>query len=406
MKSDLAEKGMLVTVFWLPLVNAVMYVALIISFFSSLKKEKKFTDRNNLDYAVIIFIFIVFLSVLVSVNKLLSIYGFVAFCAYPIAYFIFAKNLNEANLLKITRLITFSLVIVLIVAAAQLVIPVSFLYKNKEFFNLLGWDINVSVWRGARFVSTLGNPNILGSYLILVLPILMCLFLQKQSLKTGLIFTAGVICLLLTYSRSAWIGFIAGFFVLFVILKKRLLILFVLLFLIPFSVVPRLGNRFKSIVSSDTAYGIFGRTAVWQTSLNIIKKYPLLGAGVNTFYYIYPKFQPEGSIDRFPHAHNILLHLGAEIGLIGAAAFCVLMFLFFKFSLKIYSRLSEFNDGCNLRWIVPGIVSSVVGFVVQNLGDCTFVRGQMGVLFWAMMGMVRGLSNLQKIFPSQKELRI
>jgi len=234
----------------------------------------------------------------------------------------------------------------------------------------------------------------------------MCLFLQKQSLKTGLIFTAGVICLLLTYSRSAWIGFIAGFFVLFVILKKRLLILFVLLFLIPFSVVPRLGNRFKSIVSSDTAYGIFGRTAVWQTSLNIIKKYPLLGAGVNTFYYIYPKFQPEGSIDRFPHAHNILLHLGAEIGLIGAAAFCVLMFLFFKFSLKIYSRLSEFNDGCNLRWIVPGIVSSVVGFVVQNLGDCTFVRGQMGVLFWAMMGMVRGLSNLQKIFPSQKELRI
>ena len=92
MKNKIAEKGLFITIFWLPLINIVMYVGLLISFLSSLTELKFRGEKSALDWAIIIFTAVVFVSVLTSVNKILSMYGFIAFCAYPIAYFVFAKK--------------------------------------------------------------------------------------------------------------------------------------------------------------------------------------------------------------------------------------------------------------------------------------------------------------------------
>ena len=394
MKNDLTEKGMLVTVFWFPIVNVIMYIGLLISFFGSLKKTDLAVKKTVLDYTVIIFTAVIFISMLVSVDKVLSIYGFMAFCAYPIAYFIFSKNLTEENLSKIISLFIFSAAIVVMVAGIQFLIPGLFLYRNRGFFGLLGWDTGLPVWKGARLVSTLGNSNVFGSYLVLILPFLFCLFLRKPSFKIGAISIAGVICLFFTYSRAAWIGFFVAMLAIFILSKKRFLVLICLLFLLPFTVIPGLGDRFKSIANLSYVSGAFGRFSVWQTSLDIIRKYPLFGIGVNTFYKIYPVFRPGGSADGFAHAHNIFLQLGAETGFLGLSTFCLLLFLFFRSSWKTYKKSVLLMDVYGFQWIILGIIGSTAGFIIQNLGDCTLIRGQLGVFFFSLMGIIKGLENL------------
>lgn len=74
----------------------------------------------------------------------------------------------------------------------------------------LGWSESTK----ERIFSTLGQPNFLASYLLLVLPISGYLFweFKNKFLKIffGLIFLMQLFCIIFTYSRAAEIGLIAG----------------------------------------------------------------------------------------------------------------------------------------------------------------------------------------------------
>jgi len=397
MKTKIAEKGLFITIFWLPLINIVMYIGLLISFFSSLKKIKLSEKKNALDWAIIIFTAVVFVSTLTSVNKLLSIYGFIAFCAYPIAYFVFAKNINRENLSKILDLIVLSFLVVVVIGALQtmIIIPHSFinLSANKKIFDLLGWDIDISAWRGARIVSTLGNPNVLGTYLVFVLPVLAGIFLQKPSLKKAIIFTLGVLLLFFTYSRSAWIGFFAGILAISIFSGKKLPVFLIILLLASSLFIPTVRHRLQSGLSSHSGSGYSSRTDIWKTSLDIIRTYPVLGTGINTFYQVYPDFRKVPSED-FSHAHNMILQVGCETGFLGMASFIVFIGLFLVLALKVCKKFALEKNTVSDSWMIIGIISATVGFIAQNSFDYFLSRGQIGVLFFAMMGIVRGLDNL------------
>lgn len=388
---NLVDNGLYTTIFWLPFINIITYIGMLVSFFSSPGKSKLLTKKNRLDYTIMLFVVMIFLSVLTSMNKMLSIYGFIAFIAYPIAYFIFANNLSEENLSKILKLIMISSSIVIIFGVVQPLLPNSILYRNDALF------INLQTWEGKGMAtSTLGHPNALAGYLVLILPLIACFFIQKPSLKMGIIFILGLACLILTSSRAAWIGFGVGFLVLLITKKKKILLLMLLVFLIPFFTLPALNIHLKSVLDAST-YG--ERLTAWRTSLNIVRHYPLTGTGINTFYELYPRFRlPEsGTMERICHAHNVFLHLGAETGLLGTGAFCVLLILFFNMSWKVYRTASAIPDGNSHQWIVLGLMAGAAGFIVHNLGDYLFSHSQIGILFWIMMGIMRGLERIQTI---------
>ena len=52
----------------------------------------------------------------------------------------------------------------------------------------------------------MGNPNFLGSYLVLLIPIAMHLFIVKSKKYASAIFCALLYCLLCTMTRGAWLG--------------------------------------------------------------------------------------------------------------------------------------------------------------------------------------------------------
>lgn len=76
-----------------------------------------------------------------------------------------------------------------------------------------------------RIQSTLSGPNQLGAYLLIVLPIFFYLLLQVQNIWARIslssIIIAGVILLILTWSRSAWIGAIAEATAFFILRSRK-----------------------------------------------------------------------------------------------------------------------------------------------------------------------------------------
>ena len=145
-----------------------------------------------------------------------------------------------------------------------------------------------------RVVSTFENPNVLGEYLLLLIPLGVSLFLTVRGgfSKVGhLAITAAMcVCMIYTYSRGNWIGliFAAVLFVLFY--DTRFVWLGVIAILLaPAMLSATVISRFTSIgdtKDTSTSYRVY----VWLGTLAMLKDYWLcgIGPGGDAFNMMYP----------------------------------------------------------------------------------------------------------------------
>ena len=134
---------------------------------------------------------------------------------------------------------------------------------------------------------------------------------------------------LMTFSRGGFISFCLAFIVVgaFATYRERLPKLFaaaicmvmVVFFIAVFSLSDmRALERADELVADVFDPTADARTIVTSDTLDIFKDYPLLGAGLGTFQYLYPIYQDERVRDgRFLHAHNDWVQYISETGLVG-----------------------------------------------------------------------------------------
>lgn len=122
----------------------------------------------------------------------------------------------------------------------------------------------------------------------------------------------GGLALLLSKTRSAWIGVVCGLGVLAAIRRPRLLLflpgvlgLFVLVS--PRTVLDRL--TISDASSRDRYY-------MWQAGLDMIMDKPIFGQGTGMILAVYPKYRWQGAPNpNAPHLHNNFVQIAAERGL-------------------------------------------------------------------------------------------
>lgn len=192
--------------------------------------------------------------------------------------------------------------------------------------------------------ATIGNPNFLGSFLTLALPIVLYAFIKGKKaylLPCGLVY----FCLLCTNTRGAWIGSFLGYGLLALFTlrekenRKRFLItasLFALLTLIFFSINSGLADRILSIFSdfsrlvkrdSDWENGGSYRLFIWAKTLELIRMRPLTGFGIETLGQVMEQyFEPELAAAFGRHivvdkAHNEYLHIAVCSGIPAALSY-------------------------------------------------------------------------------------
>jgi hypothetical protein len=66
------------------------------------------------------------------------------------------------------------------------------------------------------------------------------------------------------------------------------------------------------------------RTRVWEAAITLIRRYPVLGLGPGGFHTGFPTVAGDQGLPAPPHAHNLLLEMTADFGVLGGLLFLVL----------------------------------------------------------------------------------
>lgn len=246
-----------------------------------------------------------------------------------------------------------------------------------------------------RVVGTFDNPIFLAEVLGLTLPIVLALLVKRKDFgdKTFLAICTALqgYALILTYSRGAWLGFIASLGLLTVFFDKRLIALGLILalavsFLAPKILVKRLLSSF-SFTDSSNSY----RVSIWRGSIDLAKTYLFrgVGLGAESFSQTYPEHMIVQT--PAPHAHSLYLETAIEVGVLGFAAFFWFFLLWGTGTLKaIFSQDLKRGE----RWLrvgfLAGAVASVAGHLLQGLVEYTWYNPRVTAIFWAIVGASAG----------------
>ena len=124
------------------------------------------------------------------------------------------------------------------------------------------------------------------------------------------------------------------------------------------------------------------RQELWQEALSIVKDFPLLGSGLNTYAIVAPAYKITRTTGFYPH--NSYLHMAAESGLLGLGAFLWIMISLFKASLANLKKIDNRFYGA----ILIGLLAGLFGFLAHSFVDVNIYTLQLGNLMWFIMGLI------------------
>ena len=238
-----------------------------------------------------------------------------------------------------------------------------------------------------RVYSTLGNPNVLGEYLLIVIPFSFALVLTAKNLKSRLLsicaFGIMCLCMVLTFSRGGWLGllFAAAFFL--VILDRRFIILGIFGLIAMYFVLPdTIINRFTSIgdlSDGSTSYRVY----IWMGTLAMLSDYWLcgIGPGNTAFNMVYPLYGY--NTIAAPHSHNLFLQITCDCGVCGILIFFIIIFVFYRI---VGGAIKREKDRDSKIYQIAAF-SAATGFFVQSMTDYSFYNYRVMFMFWVLIAV-------------------
>ncbi len=266
-----------------------------------------------------------------------------------------------------------------------------------------GYGVLGSIFKfgGRRAVAFFTNPNILAVYLLLTVPIALALALEKDygGGQRCLFFSAfilGLWCLILTMTRGAWLGMAASLTVFAFLKDKRLLILFIIAILTITPLLPaQISKRAQDTFEIDQ-----GRRVIWQVAREMVADYPLLGVGIGNFQVAFSRYASKGS---HPHAHNLVLHFAATLGLTGLVFLAWFIVALLRVFWNLYRPREKDKRGYTL---LLALFAIFIGFMVHTLAHLGLHhRGTALLLVFYLAYLAHSNSMLLPDRPLEKEGR-
>ncbi len=342
------------------------------------------------------FLFLTALSAFTSVSQKSSIMTFLVYAAFTLLAPVISNTVKSKKTWQ-------SLVAVFCVSAFF----VAFYGVLQNFFleqTTQSWvDSEMFEDIKTRVYSTLDNPNVLGQYLILAIPLTFACMLKGKGFLSKVVY-AGIFltctaCLLFTWSRAAWVGVVLALVIMLIKKDHRFLALCVVgIVLLPAVLPQSIMARLTSIGNtgdSSTSY----RISVWIASINMAKDYFLTGVGLGSdaFATMYRGYALGGASFAL-HAHNFYLQWIADMGIGG-------LIVYFLIILTAYKCISRIGKGNSLMNIVSyAVAGSLVGYLFQGMAETMWYNYHMILIFWIFMAFVETASHMmdkeqKEVFP-------
>ncbi len=259
-----------------------------------------------------------------------------------------------------------------------------------------GLDMDKQVWIDEamfsdikmRAFSTLENPNVLGEYLLLIIPVAVAFMWFKKGVWPKIAY-AGItgvllLCLVLTMSRGCWVGLLIAMAIYITFVDGRYWLLGLIgLALLPSFIPESILNRFLSIGNLNDTSSSY-RMFIWLGTVAMLKDYWIAGIGPGriAFNLVYPQYAYQGIIA--PHAHNVYLQMTAETGIAGIACFLLICIVFFR---RIASAARALEKKSSDRIMGIALASGVAAFLVQGAFDYVFYNYRVFLMFWMVLAL-------------------
>lgn len=296
----------------------------------------------------------------------------------------------------------------------------SAVYGVLQYFNVeVVWPQVLNPY-GGRAVSTFGNPNFLSSYIVVLMPAALGLFILERApgrrAAYGVLFVALHSALLATLTRSSWVGALVACAALFASgrVRERLredpkpvglvfAAALALALLWPSSTVK--GGYAPGVIGRITEMKVLAepgtarysplhqRLLIWSCAWLMGADSPLLGKGGGLFELFYPYYQGvmlhadgfwQGLRTHANNSHNELLETWAQTGLLGVGALLWLWVAYFAAAW----RWTRERRGDDVLWVA--LAAGALGVLADNLLNVSLHFAVPAFLFWWAAGTAAG----------------
>lgn len=443
----------------------IYFVTAMILFFWFSKMiflKKIILKKTIFDIPIFIFFLSQVVSTIFSIDKHTSFFGYygrfngglLSIICYLVLFYGFVSNFKKDDILPLLKISIISSTIVIFWGLpGKLGYDLSCLFFTGQWNNQCWSD----QFRPAeRMFSTLGQPNWLGAYLVTNFFIALYFFLSENSRYKNWLFSFylffNFISILFTRSRSALLAIIFGLLVLIIylffleryLLKRKLSILLlivilpILIFKTGVEKIDKYINFWQLISSQKVAYNSIQsqnslsskikvtesfdiRKIVWQGAIDLGKRYPFFGTGVETFAYSYYFVRPkEHNLTSewdylYNKAHNEYLNYLATTGFFGLISYLLMIFFVFYLLILNIFRVDEkkleikenrnkkeiINDLTDFKLISFCLILSYLSILITNFFG--FSTTTISLFFYLIPAFLIVISYFQDIKKEDKD---
>lgn len=351
------------------------------------------------------------------VQRSLLIYFFILATSFLISI-IFSIDISN-SIIELLRTILFFILIYIIYSLINNVKDLVYLIIGLVISTII---ISISIWvsfinsgnniasliakNQFRVIGLYSNVNAPGSYIIATLPFLIAIInYSKLIISKYLIFTIILLLttgILLTASRSAFLGTFVGVSIAIYLTNKKLFKVILISFILVvcfFILVPKLNELISFYLRFDS--GLTYRQDLWEISYGIFKDYPFTGIGPGNYTEVMLKYFPL-MFDSWKSeiifsmmdvtygsnlSHNFYIAMLSDLGILGIISAIYLTFIFFSLNMNILNYFKEENKKLDYYLIVGAFAGGVGIFIrsfFEGIGIMTYGWIKMDLPFWLL----------------------
>lgn len=343
---------------------------------------KDFFTRS-LGISMALLIFVMFFSVLYSMDRSMAIRESARFTTYIVLFFIIKYELSQERILR-------NIILIYLIVCAYI-----FWDGLNEYAQAVMRTGSFSYSWEMRAASTMENYNNFGAFALMAFFPAVMLFAGEKKWSYRIIYGSLALMalgsIIVSFSRNALLGVIIGFVLLIVLYSRKFIIAFAIAGAAAL-MMPATRTRLLQIADMSQNES---RLKVWKTAYYMIKDHLLLGVGNGNFYTQYP-----GYIEKHPelintydweqvfHPHNILLKIQSELGLLGTAAFLGVIASHFR---DLFRYLKS-EENPHFLLFFKGFLVSSIAFMMMNLIDNYFSAPKVIAYFWLLTAVYQSMA--------------
>ena len=259
------------------------------------------------------------------------------------------------------------------------------------------------------------HTNQIASTILIWLPLLISGLLGWRSIQDDSRFVSvlivltvmGVGLLLLTQSRSGYIGMAGTLMFIFFIWRQQMPVrstprkritaaILVMLFASMMGVI----LLWSQIVQTwqdpnqNPVVGDFGavgfRLEIWQWGIIALTDFPFSGIGLGTFRQMVRRLYPVDILPGYDiaHAHNIFLQTALDLGILGLIAYISMLLIVGWMAWEVGKKDES------LRPFSLGLLSGIVALHLFGMTDALALGAKPGLLFWMALGLITAMHQI------------